>query len=140
MSSLFNKFKTNKDKDLGGVPVTFDANSDKTIPTFYIRRMGAGNTVYDSELARIVKPYQQQIQKGTLSEQESRNLNDKVFVRGILAGWENVYDENDKPIVFNEANALKLLSDLPLLYEELRSVAGNVSRFQDEVLEETLKN
>jgi len=140
MSGLYRQFKTNKDKDLGGVPVTFSANEDGTIPTFFLRRMGSGNSLYDAELARITKPFATEIQKGTLSNEQSKNLTDTLFVRAIIAGWEHVQDEEGKEIKYNEANALNLITQLPLLYDELKAAATNVSKFQDEAKEAILKN
>lgn len=131
MSSLFKQFATNIEKEINGVPVTFDANDDGTIPTFIIAFSGGGNQFWAKILDEELSPYRRLQELGKLSTE----LNDKVimrtFARAALKGWLNVYDIDDKPIEFSIENAIQLFTQLPHLFRVLQVKANSVSTYQD---------
>lgn len=139
-SSLYRNYATDTQKEIQGVEVKFDANDDETIPTFVISRMGESNKEYTKALERATAPYKRQIQMKTMSADLSKSLFLEVFATTVLRGWSNVYDENGNAIGFSKENAVKILTDLPDLYNELLTQAGDAALFRKDSLEQDAKN
>lgn len=138
--SLYKNFATNNDLENKGVELSYGINEDKTEIIFYVARAGKANKAYQKALEVTFKPYRRSIQLGTMTEELASKLTLDVFATTILKGWENVQDENGKAMAFNKENAIKLLTDLPELYDDLTEKANNVANFRDETLEEDAKN
>lgn len=133
---LYGSYKTNREKEWNGVPYTV-ANPDPAQPaaTFYLARIGKMNKEYAKELERRTRPYRRQIQLGTMADSLAEQIYMEVFVSTVLKGWEHVTDETGSEMAFNAANATKLLTDLPDLYDELQAAANDAARYRDEMLE-----
>lgn len=127
--SIYKQFETNPKAEKEGVPFTFAANDDKTIPTFICARMGGANSKWREEYAEIWKPYRDQQEAGTVPEDVVKSNSVLVFVRASLRGWSNVQDRDGNTISFNEQNAVKLFTDLPELLAELQSLVIGRERF-----------
>ena len=140
--SLYKKFKTNTDIESQGVEIALQGaeNPDGTVPTFLISRMGGSNKAYTKALERGTKPFRRQNQMGMLPEETLRPIVRKAFCETVLKGWRNVLDENDQPISYSEQNALKLMTDLPDVYEILQQEAMDLSNFRDKAIEAEAKN
>ncbi len=138
--SLYKNYATDPVKENEGVPVEFEANEDKTIPTFIIARSADGNKAFTKYSEQAMKPYRRQIQLKTLPQEKDEEIFNDVFVTTILKGWSNVRDEKNQPLEFNKKNALKLLKDLPEVYRTLRDASNNVELYRLEILEEDAKN
>lgn len=151
--SLTKQYKTDSKRETEGVPITFAANEDGTVPTFYIARMSGTNTKYARALEIATRPHRRQIQLGTFPAKQSEVIMRDVFIRTVLTGWQNVLvadvtgetlpdDENGQSpkAAFNEENAGLLFDRLPELYAELQQQAQNMANFLDESLIEEAKN
>lgn len=135
--SLYKKFKTNTDTETQGIEIALVGaeNSDGSVPTFMISRMGGSNKAYSKALERGTKPFRRQNQMGMLSEDVLRPIVRKAFCETVLKGWRNVLDENDNPISYSSQAALKLMEDLPDVYEILQQEAMDISNFRDKAVE-----
>ena len=140
--SLYKQFATNTDKEIEGIEVqmTEAENEDGSIPTFVVSRMGKSNKRYSKALEAATRPYRRQIELGTMNNDTAETLFLGVFVDTVLKGWENVKDANGNELPFNKQNAVKLLTDLPDVYDRLQEEAKLSANFRDVALEDEVKN
>lgn len=138
--SLYKTYQTNNELENKGVELLYGVNDDNTEIKFFVARAGKSNKAYQKALEVTFKPHRRSMQLGTLSEDTASKLMLEVFATTVLKGWENVQDENGKEMAFNKENAIKLLTDLPELYDDLSEKANNVANFRDESREEDAKN
>jgi hypothetical protein len=138
---LFKPYQTNQQKELEGVPVICgDTNEDGSMPTFIIARACKSNIRYTKALERETRPYKRLIESDRLSNATALQVQRRVFVQTLLMGWENVFDEKEKPIPFNQENAIMLFDKLPDLYDELATSSQKQSLYLETTLEEDAKN
>lgn len=140
MSALFKSYKTDNEKEVGGVEIPTVANEDGSIVTFIVARMGQSNKAYQKALEVASKPHRRAMQMGTLSNEVADEMLKGLFCQHVLKGWKNVFDEDDKPLPFSTANARKLMDALPDLYNDLRTQSNDASLFLDGVREAEAKN
>lgn len=145
--SLSSQYKTDENKEVNGVAVTFPANEDGSIPTFYVARMSEANPQYAARSAFLMKPYARQIANSTLPDAKQREITKDAFLTTVLKGWQNVQladvtgVKSDTGFAdFTKANASALMTRLPAVYLELLQEATSLARFLQEELEEEAKN
>lgn len=138
--SLFSQFETDKTKEVEGVAVNYAPNDDGTIPTFYVARIGGGNTKYSAAIKRLSKKYKRQIQLDTLPDEQMTEIAMLAFVEGALRGWENIQDQDGKNIEYTIDNAISLFKTLPDLFNDLISQANDIELFKTQSLEKDIKN
>ncbi len=145
--SLSQQFKSDDKKIEQGVPVTYAANKDGTVPTFYISRSSNANKDYQKELRRAFKPHERAIQLKQMKDDQAGDLLREVFAKSVLRNWANVAKcdvtgnpEDEGYSEFNKENAVKLFTNLPDLFEDLQAQANDASLFRDDTLEENAKN
>lgn len=151
--SLSKIFKTDSQAEQKGVPLTFPANDDGTIPTFYIARMHRSNPKYQRALESATKPYKRELQLGTLPDEKAQQLTRSIFIKALLTGWENIpmsdvtgeavdtlEDGSTVYAPFTEANAEALFANLPELYSDLNVFAQNRQNFIEVEREADAKN
>lgn len=138
--SLYKAFETNEELENKGVEITVAENGDGTPIKFFVARAGKSNKKYQKALEVTFKPYRRQMQLNTMAEETATALMIEVFATTVLKGWENVRDKEDKPLTYSKENAVKLLTDLPELYDTLTAFANDVANFRDETLAEDAKN
>lgn len=145
--SLTARYKTNSELEIKGAKYELPANDDGTIPTFYLARMSNANPRYLKVLNQVMKPYQREIQLGTLSEEKAKELQIRIFVDAILTGWENILasDVTGDPnaagyLDFSKQYATMLLERLPELHRVLSDFASDMSNYLEVNREEAAKN
>lgn len=138
--SLYENFETNKEREVGGVPMEYSPNKDGTIPTFNVTRMSRSNVRYTKRLEAATKPHRRAIQLETMDNNLAEKISMQVFVDTILLGWSNIQGRDGKAIPFSKAAAIVLFTDLPDLYDDLQGRASKASEFRNEVIEEEAKN
>lgn len=140
-SGLHKQFKTDKKAEKDGIAVRFDPNDDKTVPTFYVARMGGANeTEWLKARARVWAPHREAEVLQTLSEDTKYQLARQSFVEGCLRGWENVQDEDGNPIPYSAPAAVKLFEELPDVFVELQNRALSLSAYLVVNVEASAKN
>lgn len=146
--SLSKSYATDKTKVVSGVRIVAGINDvDKSEIAFYLTRMSKQNPKYARELDLVTRPYAAQIRTKSMSEKTAQELSQKVFVKAILRGWENVLlsdvtgDPKDKGFAeYSEENANKLFDRLPELLDHLSEQASDANNFRSEELETDAKN
>jgi hypothetical protein len=99
---------------------------------FFVRRAGGANQKYNQELRRLTRPLRKQIQIDVLEDNAYDELNKKAYFRAVVIGWENVNDADGNYITFSEANFVKLMTDLPDLWDALQDACTRLSNFRAE--------
>jgi len=127
--SIFNQFKTSKTAEEEGILIKFAANEDGSIPTFKIGRQCRSNTKWAKTFEAKTRPYKDEISDKTIETDVAEKLNIEVFCSAILLDWQNVRDEDDVEIAFTFDNAVKLMTDLPDLYETLNAKSMVMENF-----------
>lgn len=138
--SLYENFETNKEREIGGVPMEYSPNKDGSVPTFHVTRMSRSNTRYTKRLEAATKPHRRAIQLETMDNTLAEKISMGVFVETILLGWSNIQGRDGKVIPFSKAAAIALFTDLPDLYDDLQGRASKASEFRDAAVEEEAKN
>lgn len=138
--SIFEQFETNKQAEKEGVAISYGANSDGTVPTFFVSRMSRTNKKYLQALERNTKPHRRAIELETIKPDQAESINMQVFVDAILLGWENIKGKDGEAIQFSKEAAKALFEKLPDLYDDLNEKAKKASTFRDEQKEEEAKN
>jgi hypothetical protein len=138
--SLYKMYKTDAKKETEGIVVEYGTDSKGNPVKFRVARGSKTNMHYQTILERETRPYRRLIQGDKLKKETENKLNILVFVKALLLGWENVENENNEPMEFNQDNAIKLFTDLPDLFTELQTTAMDGNNFREEALEEEAKN
>ena len=132
--NLYQQFGTSKDLETNGVIFTLmDGVS------FTLARAGGENIKYQKTMTSMLKPYKRQLSLGTLDDKIARGILIKAFCKGVLLSWDGVTDKVNKPITFNEENAVKLFLDLPDLFDTLNEESQNMTNFREGEIEQVVK-
>ena len=135
--SLYKKFGSNKEKTDKGIWFEIDADNNDDgsylTPRFRMSFMSvSSNPRFAAVAERLTRPYMRKIAAGILPRAQQVKLERDTFVEAILHDWENVFDQNDKPLPYSKQAARILLADLPELFSLLTDIAQDLSNFQDE--------
>lgn len=83
------------------------------------------NIEHRKKIQRLTRPFMHKITKGQLDPTKQDDIARKAFVGTVLLDWKNL-TENGKPLKFSNDNALRLLKDFPIFYEDLQAKAENL--------------
>lgn len=140
MNGLYSQFKTDERKEVEGVIVNYGKNSKGENIDFVIARAGGANAKFASVAEKVMKPYRRQLNNESIDLTTVQNLMKKVYARSVVIGWSGVEDENNNPLEFNEANVIKVFTDLPDLFDDIRGLAEKQAMFRLQALEDESKN
>lgn len=138
--SLYKSSQTDVNKERNGVPLHYGMNSKGEDIVFTVAREGGRNVQYQKVAEHIFKPYRRQIQHNQIDPEVLEKLLAEVYSKTVVKGWQGVEDENDEPLDFTEANVLKLLNDLPVVFDAIKEVARDYNQYLLEGLESDAKN
>jgi hypothetical protein len=151
MTSPYKLFGTKPDLEVAGIVIKYGDEA-----WFKIARSGGGNKRYLTQMTERLKPYRRQIQTETMDEKLADRIVMEVFVDTVLLDWGSYAPERDAAgeaviqpwiegpdgahLPFNRENALKVLTDLPELFRELRAESERLANFVAVTKEEDAKN
>lgn len=125
MTSFYDKFKTDENAEKGaGVTLNY-GEMGKII----IHRAGGSNRKFANLLEKRMKPYTRQMQAGTMDEDLARSIMVEVYAKTVIIGWDGVKDRDGSELPFTEENVIRLMTDLPDLFRDIQSAAGDRSLF-----------
>lgn len=131
--NLYKQFQTDKKLENEGVFIEYGPNSKDEPIRFRVARMGPSNLRYSKMMEQRLKPYRRQIQTETIDSKLADKMMLEIFVDTILLSWEGVESEDGVKLEFNRETAIKLFTDLPDLYDDLREQAGKAALFRAEI-------
>lgn len=103
--------------------------------SFTILRAGLKNKKFTQALTKHSRKHQKKIQKGLLTKEQDREILVNVYADAIVVDWKGIKDDSGKNLPFNRENCVKLLEDLPDLFEMIHEEANNMTNFQKETEE-----
>lgn len=135
MKSPYEMFGTDKtlEKEKG---ITIDYGAFKIT----VLRAGGSNTKYSGVLSAKLRPHQRAVQNGTISEELNRRLLAEVYAEAVIIGWTDLKDADGNAIEFSRENCVKLLLDLPDLFNDIIRSADDIRNFRAQQVEEEAKN
>lgn len=98
--------------------------------TIRIHRAGGTNQRFKNYTRAKLAPYTRQINNNTLDEDVSRQLTADIYARTVIVGWEGVRGRDGRLLEFNYENCVRLLTDLPELFDDIQKAAQDVSNFR----------
>lgn len=140
MSSLYKQFKTDESLEKEGIVLNYGQNSKGENIDIKIARAGGHNTRFAKTAEQVLKPYRRQIANETADRKSMEEAMRVIYARSVVIGWSGVEDEDGKPMVFTEENCVKLFTDLPDLFADLREQAEKQALFRRIALEDESKN
>ncbi len=133
--SLYKQFKTDAGLERLGVVLQYGQNSKGLPIGIRIARAGGTNEQYAKRMEAAVKPYRRQLQNDTMDRKVLLGIVREVFCETVILGWENVEDKDGNALAFNKANAIKLFTDLPDLFDDVKEQSERSVLFREEVRE-----
>lgn len=138
MASPYKLFDTDPALEQAGIIVNYGDEA-----WFKIARSGGGNKRYLTQIGERLKPFRRQIQTETMDEKVADRIVMEVFVDTVLLGWGSyakgdegeqvaqpwIEDRDGAHLDFSRDNALKVLTDLPELFRELRAESERLANF-----------
>lgn len=143
MSTLYQKFATNKDLEKSGIVLQYGTTirDGKEVPvTITIGRAGGGNVRFEKVFEAKTKPYKRMIQTDTLDPKVAERLMIETYAETVVLGWENVQDSEGNFLEFKPENVVIILTDLPDLFSDIQSQATKMALFRTEINEVDTKN
>lgn len=126
-TSPYDLFKNNENLEAGqGVTLEYPGFS------ITIHRAGGSNKKFANILSAKMKPYRHQLDRGIMDDEISARILREAYAEGVVVGWNNVKDAEGKEMPFSKENVIKLFTDLPDLFADVRTQAENVSLFREE--------
>lgn len=146
--NIFKKFKRDDARSfIKGAPLVLGTNEDGSEAVIYVARAHSSNPEYRAVMDKLTQQNQQELQQ-LLKSKKDKEHTDRIelllrqAIRDTcIKGWNNVHDENDMPLLYNQDSVARICAELPELEDKIVEFALNSSNFVgtfDE--EESLKN
>jgi hypothetical protein len=135
LPSIWEKYQTDHEAELGGIDV--DLGDGQVIT---VRRAGGANKQYQARLRALAKPYQRQVEIGTIDPGMLQRITMQAFAESSVVGWRGITDPDGKEIPFSPPAALELFKALPDLFDAVFQAAGEIDSFRAHRVEQTGKN
>lgn len=97
-----------------------------------IHRAGGANKKFARVLAEKMKPHRQKFERGLLDDETSHKILVETYAEAVVVGWKDVTDQSGKKMPFTVANVIKLFTDLPDLFDDVKSQAASAAVFRQE--------
>lgn len=131
---LYKQLKTVPDFETNGVWIDYGEFKIK------IARAGGANKNFAKCAEKLSRPYRRAIQTGMISVDKAEEILLQVYAKSVILDWEDVTDENDKKLDFSEENVIKVMTDLPDLFNDIKNQASSPEIFRENIPEQDAKN
>ena len=135
MPNTYGQYKTDSTRERDGVVLDLG-----DVGKFKLARAGGANTQFQKRLMALSKPHRRAIQTGTIDPKTADRLLVETYVDTVLLGWEGVTGEDGNPLPYSKENAVKLFTDLPDLFKDVRETAEDMSLFRQDITESDAGN
>lgn len=135
MASPYELFKTDEKAELDeGVILDYGEFNIR------IARAGGSNKKFGKLLNVRLKPHRRQMETDTMDDAVATRIMVETYADSIILGWNNVKDASGADMEYNRENVIKLFTDLPDLFRDVQSQAGQVALFRSAEADATIKN
>jgi hypothetical protein len=139
--SLWAKYETDEQAEQNGVEIKPGViNDNGTEAVFLVARIGGRNYEFTRIREQIMRPYQREVDAGTLPVKKRQELDVEIFCKANLKGWSNIYDRNNVLMPYSQKAAIALFGLLPDLYFEIAYQASKTDSYKALQLEDAEKN
>lgn len=130
---LFEDYATNHDVESEGAVRDFG--------DFWIKlaRAGGSNKKYSKALRKTTAPYNRAIDLGKLPDELANKLMVTVYAEAVVLDWggDGMVDPDGQPLPCTKENVVRVLTELPDLFAEVRKAAEGMELFQQANRERT---
>lgn len=106
---------------------------------FLIKPFRSTNPAFKAALTKHFKPYARQIDNGSLDTKKETEVMAKLFCNACLVDWKGV-EINGADTPYSVEAGVKLLTTLPILFEELLALSKDASNYKEDYSKEDLGN
>lgn len=139
--SLFKQFKTDTNLEQKGIFLEYGTAEENGEPIrFKIARAGGSNKNFEKTMERLTKGIRRQIANDIAEDEQVLKVMRRVYAESVILGWENVFDQDGKPLTFNVENCIQLFEDLPDLFQDIQAQARTMALFRKANLETAAGN
>jgi hypothetical protein len=136
MKNFYDAFSTDRELETGqGIDLDYGDCGRITI-----HRAGGANKKFASVFAAKLRPYERQMQMGTLDDGTAERLLAETYAEAVVVGWKGVKDAKGKSLEFDKKACVALLLDLPELFKDIQEQAGRAANFRRAGIEAAAKN
>jgi hypothetical protein len=125
MTSIHELYGTDTNAEVSGV-----VHKITNEISFKLARAGGSNGKYTKTLEAKSRPYRRQIQEDKLDVDVANSMLVETFAECVVLDWTGITDAKGKKVAFSKDNCVKLLTDYPDLFAELREVASRSATFR----------
>ena len=140
MTGMYAKNQLDTSKETDGQEFVYDVNSKGDPISFVVAREGGGNIQYNNLAEQMFKPHRRAIQHGKIDPKLLESILAKIYAKTVIKSWKGVEDENNQPMDFTEENCIKVLTDLPVIFDAIKEFARDYTQFLSEGVKEDVKN
>lgn len=137
---LYQTFKTDSAVEKEGIVLAYGPNSKGLPIEIRVARAGGSNTKFKRILELKTRPYKRQIAADSMPDEVDARIMAEVYAEAVILGWENVESAEGNPLPFSKENCIKLLSDLPELFRDIRDQTTKFSLFKESIQEDDSGN
>ena len=109
-----------------------------------IKRASASNPKFAAARAVLSKRYGRKIDKGILSEEKVTRMLAELYADHVVIAWKGVLDPEDserkKLLPYTRENVIRMLVELPVVFDDVAQYAVDLETFRSEQTEEVAKN
>jgi len=124
--SIYDVFATDKGMERTGIELDYGK-----LGKIRIARAGGANNRFTKVLEQKTRPYRRQMDADTMDEDVANTLLIEAFAETVVLGWEGIKDRNKQPMPFTRENVIKLFTDLPELFTDVREQAMKAANFRE---------
>ena len=138
-SKLYNQFQTDTNLE---TKVGIDLLYEDVF--FTVKRAGGHNELYQQALRRLTRPVSRQLAQDTLPDDDYVLIMRRAYAQAIIMNWGTIQedgtrvftieDKDGNPMPFSEENFLKLMEDLPDLWDAIQEACSKVSNFRRDMI------
>lgn len=127
MTNPYDLFGTDKNLESGkGITLEYPGFS------IMIHRAGGANKNFARVLGEKMKPYRQRFERGMLGNETSQKILLETYADAVVIGWKGVKDKDGNEISYSAENVVKLFTDLPDLFDDVKEQAALAANFRQE--------
>ena len=123
--NIYELFETDDDKEAGeGIKLYFG-------PKIWIKihRAGGANKNFAKVWAAKMRPYERDRSLGKLAEPKALKLAAEAYAEAVILDWDGITDRDGNELAFTKENVVKVMTDLPELFLEVRTHANTYGNF-----------
>lgn len=133
--SIYDYFKTDANMERTGIWIDYGSAG-----SFLVARAGGKNQKFNQVLQRENRQNKFKIDNDLMGAEEGQQLLIQVFAETVILDWENVRGPDGELMACTRDNIVKLFTDLPDLFDDVRKQAMTVANFREKELEDSAKN